>query len=580
MYIRWTHRMYHALNESQSVTRGSVKADVSLLTRLARSPRRKRERAVSYDLVIRGAQIIDGTGRPVFIGDVGVKRGRIVALEHKLQGDAQLSLEGEGLVVAPGFTDTHTHDDEALRKWGVVEPKAQQGFTTLVIGNCGFSPAPCGPETAQLQELAAQVLGKGTPWNYRTMNAWMQELRGLRLRQNVSVLVGHGAVRCAVMGFADRPANEDELQCMEGLVKEAMEAGATGMSLGLIYAPGAWARQEELIRLARVVGHYGGLLVPHMRDEAGGFLDSIEEMLEIARQARVALHISHLKLTGKQNWGRMGEALALIESAQADGVDVTVDVYPDNAAGAIPYSLFPPWAVHGGLDATIERLRDSELYERICRDLREGVEGWDNLLYSDGPRNMQIVFIPNQKLKFLEGMSIAEAATRLRKEIPEALCDLMLETRGEFTLVSHCLKPEEVDKVLAKPYATIGSDGLPTDEAVDLEGPGRPHPRLYRTTTEAIRRALGMGMPLEEIIRKMTSLPARRFGLAARGTIKVGNVADLVVFDPKTLRSTATYLDSKRYPEGIKAVIVAGKLVVVNSALQDTQPGEVIMPLR
>ncbi|GHO49607.1 N-acyl-D-amino-acid deacylase family protein [Ktedonospora formicarum] len=533
-----------------------------------------------YSLLIRGVTIIDGTGKPPFVSDVGVRGRYIVEVGPNLFEDARYILNAKGRVLMPGLTDTHTHDDNALLKQGLVKPKLQQGITSSVIGNCGFSPAPCGPETAQLQELADPVLGKGEPWNYPSMSAWMQALRRLGLGQNISVLVGLSAVRCAVMGFAKRPAREDELRSMETLVHEAMEAGAAGLSLGLIYAPGAWTAKEELIRLARVVGSYGGVLVPHMRNEADGFLDSIKEVLEIARAARVALHISHLKLTGPNNWGRMGEALELIESSRANGMDVTVDVYPFDAAGAIPYSMLPPWAIEGGLNAALERLGTPEQYQAICRDLRQGIPGWENILFSDKPENLQIVHIPNPEIKFLEGKSIAEAASVWGKEIPETLCDLILATKGEFTLVSHCLNPREVDMVISKPYAMIGSDGLPTDEALDLKSPGKPHPRLYQTTTEAIRRGLAMGMPLEEIVRKMTSLPAWRFGMKDRGTIEVGKVADFVLFNIRTLRSVATYLEPKQHPNGIIAVIVGGKPIVRNNVIQFQRAGEVVVPRR
>lgn len=530
-----------------------------------------------YDLLIVNATIVDGTGkRKAFIGDVAVKGQHIVAIAPHLVGEALRTLNAEGQVLAPGFTDTHTHDDVAVVKCGTVEPKVQQGVTTLITGNCGFSMAPCldQGDAKQLAEQAAPVLGRiDRSWNWPTMQAWLDMVKSLPLGQNVRPLLGHSTVRVAAMGLEPRPASKQEIRRMEVHVAEGMEAGAVGLSLGLIYG-GAEATFDELIRLASVVQRYGGLLVPHMKNEGDGLLESIEAMLEIARRTSVALHISHLKATGPANWGKMVRALAMIEEAIEQGLDVTVDTYPYSSVGIIPTSLLPPWALKGGVDGMLNRLRDPETRALIREQLVNGIPDspkWENILQGDRPENIDLAFVPQEELKHLQGHRLTEAAAILGLEIPEAVCYLLEKTRGDLTFVSYCLSQDDADMVIRKRFTMIGSDGLPTDAA-------KPHPRLYGTFPTYLRLAEGLGLSLEESIRKVTSLPAGRFGLTDRGIIQEGKVADLLIFDPGTIESRATFTKPRQFPTGISAVIVSGQPVALDGELQQARPGQLLVP--
>jgi N-acyl-D-aspartate/D-glutamate deacylase len=288
-----------------------------------------------YDLLIRGARVVDGTGMPAFASDIGIVGEQIAALGAHIGGEARQTIKASGMVVAPGFIDAHTHDDLAALRRAVVLPKVYQGVTSLVIGNCGFGVAPTTPaHRAALQRYSAPVLGEDDqPWPWATMGSFLEAMRAMPLGQHVCALLGHTAVRVAVMGFESRPATEQEMAAQEALVAEAIQAGAAGLSLGLMYVPGTYTPTAELVRLARVVGRAGGVVAAHMRSEGDGLLAALDEMLSIAEQAEVAVHISHLKVTGRANWGGIHTALERITDARARGLSVTVDMYP-YAAGS------------------------------------------------------------------------------------------------------------------------------------------------------------------------------------------------------------------------------------------------------
>ena len=528
-----------------------------------------------YDLLIRAARVVDGTGKPAFPGNLGIVGERIVALGTHLAGEAHQVLEAAGRVVAPGFIDAHTHDDLVVLRHAVALPKVQQGVTSLVIGNCGFGMAPVVPAHAEaLKRYSAAVLGEDEqPWNWPTMGALLETLRTMPLGQHVRVLLGHTAVRVAVMGFDPRPADEQEILKQEALVTEAMQAGAAGLSLGLMYLPGMYTPTEELVRLARVVARYGGVVTAHMRGEGDYLQSSLDEMLALAEQADVALHISHLKVTGRKNWGSIQQALEKIANARARGLSLTVDVYPYTAGSTTITQLLPPWLLEGGLEDMLHRLRDPAIQRRVLQDFAHGLPGWENQVGAAGWERIIMASLRQEVNRSLEGLNIVEAAARLGLSPDAAFFRLIQEEKGQITIIIFSMDQHDVDQVVQAAFTMLGSDGLTPRS-------GRPHPRLYGTFPRYLQRYVRelQSLTLEEAVRKVTSFPAARFKLAGRGVLAPGAYADLVIFDPDEINDRATYADPQVYPEGIQAVIVSGQPLVLQSQLQSNLPGHLLAP--
>lgn len=532
-----------------------------------------------YDLLIRNAQIVDGTGGPAFEGDLALVDRRIVAVGTHLEGEAHTLLEAEGLVVAPGFIDAHTHDDLAVTRQGVVEAKVQQGITSLVLGNCGFGVAPMEAQSMRtMQRYAAAVLGEDElPWSWPTLGAWLETLSRQTLGQHVRALLGHTALRVAVMGFEARPATPEELTTQEKLLAEAMQAGAAGLSLGLMYAPGMYTPASELERLACVVARYGGVVTAHMRGEGDHMLASLDEMLDLAERTGVAVHISHLKIIGRRNWGKIEQALEKIAGARARGLSITVDMYPYTAGSTTITQLLPPWLQEGGLEHMLSSLRDPATRRRASQDFartpRESgaLPGWENQVELLGWERIVLSSLQEEQNRGLEGLNMAEAAACLGMAPDEALFHLILSEAGRITIVVFSMDQHDVDQVIQAPFAMIGSDGLPTRSGI-------PHPRLYGTFPRYLQRYVRerKSLSLPEAIHKITALPAARFGLPERGTIAPGQIADLVLFDPERLSDRATYQEPQIYPAGLAAVIVAGQPVVLHGQLQAARPGQVV----
>ncbi len=520
-----------------------------------------------YDLLIRHARVVDGSGSPAFTADIGIVGERIVALNTSLAEEANRIIDAAGQVVAPGFVDAHTHDDLAILRRSTVPPKVCQGITTVVIGNCGFGLAPMVPAYAEaVQDYSAAVLGKDDqPWLWRTMGEFLQTLRATPKGLNVSALLAHGPLRVAAMGFEQRPATEQEIAAQEEMVAEAMQEGAAGMSLGLVYIPGAYTPTSELVRLARVVGRYNGVLAAHMRNEGDNCLASIREMLAIAEQAGVAVHLSHLKMIGRKNWGTINQALDLIAAARARGLDVTVDMYPYTAGSTTITQLLPAWMFEGGTHRMLERLRDPAILQQLRQDYQRDEPDWERIFISA---------VQQEQFKTLEGLNMLQAAEQLGKAPLEALFYLILEEKGQISIITFTMDERDVDLVAQASFAMIGSDGLPILT-------GKPHPRLYGTFPHFIERyvrELGV-LTLEEAIHRTSALPAQRFRLKDRGIIAENKIADLVLFDPATIHDKATYNEPRVYPDGIAAVIVAGQPLVLDQQLQNTFPGQLIAPV-
>lgn len=520
------------------------------------------------DLILKNGRIVDGTGNPWFFGDVGIKDGVITHVGRSKQHSEQ-TLDVGSQVISPGFVDGHCHSDLMLLDNPRSEIKLRQGVTTEVLGNCGIAPAPFTRENLdQLRSYVEPVLGKTErEWSWETVGRYVDALLRAKPSENVATYVGHGTLRIAVMGFENRPASDDELARMKHLLEEGLEAGAIGLSLGLMYAPGNYTSREELVELCSVLAKYDGLLATHIRGEGNSLVPSVEEVIWIAESAGVPLQLSHLKAAGEGNWGDVSRAMELVEGARSRGLDVTCDVYPYTAGSTTLTTLLPPWALEGGIPRTLERLRDPDVRGRIGEELAHEQDGWDNLMASTGWENVYISSAAGD----VEGKHVAQISETRGVEPAECVMDLLIEHDGQVSIVFFHMADADVEQVLKWDHSLIASDSL-HDQAE------KPHPRLYGTFPRVLAKYVreeGL-LTLEEAVRKMTSFPARRFKLDRRGLLATGHAADVVVFDPDTISEEATYEDPKRFPEGISHVLVNGARVIESGAHLGIREGRAI----
>lgn len=529
-----------------------------------------RNRQAVLDLKFVNARIIDGTGNPWMSGEVGVADGVIASIGRTVEGDAGETVDLGGKILSPGFIDVHTHDDMALLRDATHAPKLLQGVTSVVLGNCGFGASPLGEGRAdELRRYASPVLGPlaETP-SWASFEDYLRTLDETPISLNAVSQVAHGAVRIAVMGFENRHATPAEIERMCAMVSEAMQAGAIGISFGLLYAPGCYADRSELVAVAAASARAGGMLNCHIRTEGDSLLDSLNEVMDIAEAAGSPLHVSHLKVVGLKNWGTIGRALDLIDSRRKGGLDVTCDIYTYTAGSSTLMSVLPSWVSAGGGADVIERLADPAARDRIRRDMEGNLPGWDNFALMLGWDRVVISGVSSQANRALEGMNMAAIAAGRGQDPVDCALDLLLEENAQITMILHQMSDEDVKSVLRSDFAMVGSDGIPLET-------GHVHPRHYGTFPRMIARYVRQEniMSVEHAVRKMTSISARRFGLAGRGLIAEGARADLIVFDEDEIQDLATFEDPRRFPVGLDRVHVNGKLVAQAGAVSAERPG-------
>ena len=512
------------------------------------------------DLAIINGKIIDGTGSPRYRADLGVKAGRIVAIGREV-GEAEQVIDARDQVVAPGFIDIHTHSDAAL----VADPRGQsavqQGVTTHVIGNCGYTVFP-------IVEAARRVLGRfGLEPTWTDLRGYASRLQEQGLGLNVMPLLGHGTIRAAVMGDADRPPNPPELAKMKQLVADGMAAGAVGMSSGLIYPPGSFARLSELVELSRVVAEYDGLYTSHIRGEGKGLVAAVQEAIKVGEQAGLPVQVSHHKAVGRDSWGLVNETLPLMDQARRRGVNVTWDQYPYLATSTRLSVFVPKWAHDGGNAGLLARLSDAAERRRILDELEQMNRNWADVMISFAPKN-----------RAWQGQRLTEIAESLQLSAAETLLYILAAEETNADMVYFGMSEADVITVMRHPITMIASDGL----AVATDGPTcavRQHPRSYGTFPRVLGRYVrekGV-LTLEEAIRKMTSAPAQRLGLPDRGRLQAGLWADITIFDPEQVTDRATFTDPHQYPEGIGWVLVNGEVVVERQQHRGRLPGRVLL---
>ncbi|MBM3223792.1 MAG: amidohydrolase family protein, partial [Candidatus Tectomicrobia bacterium] len=413
---------------------------------------------MTYDLLIKHGTVIDGTGAPGIAADVGVSGGHITALAPHLEGHAAREIDATGRMVAPGFIDVHTHSDFTLLSAPGADSKVRQGITTEVVGNCGFSPAPVRPQTLELLKEYTGFLNPHLPWNWQRLGEFYARVSERGCAMNIAPLVGHGAIRVAVMGFENRPPSAAELRHMQQLVGEAMEDGAFGLSSGLIYTPGCYGDTAELVALAEIVREGGGIYATHMRGEGGTLETSIAEALRIGEEGRLPVQISHLKASGRENWGKMERALQMIDQARARGQAVTADIYPYIAASTTMTSLFPAWTLEGGMAPFVARIADPATRRRISDEVQGGREGWSRANGSVDWEDIMVSSCHNQKA--FEGKTVAQIAQAMGKDPAEAMMDFLVAEEGTASIILFMMSEANVALGIAHPHVMIGSDSL------------------------------------------------------------------------------------------------------------------------
>ena len=480
-----------------------------------------------FDLLIRGGTVVDGTGVPGRRLDVGVNGDRIAAmgdLSAVAADEVELVLDATGRVVSPGFIDPHGHSDGSVLLDGALASHLHQGFTTQLSGNCGESLAPVTDAGRELVELSLRPHGIVASW--ATFGEYLDHVAEQPLGPNVAFLVGHGTVRGAVLGAAARQPDRSELAAMVTEVEAAMDAGAVGLSSGLIYAPGMHAEPDEIHALVAATARRGGLYATHMRNEAGALFDSLAESVTAVRAAGsgARLQVSHLKCAAASVWGRSGEAIEVLDQARREGLDVAADQYPYTAAATTLATILPPALQALGVDACVDALRDLDVRDRVRAEIDRGWSGWENVGADPGWGGIAISYAAAHP--DWTGRSLRELGEDLGRHPAELAFDALVDDRLDVSIVIHCMDPADVATIMAVPWIAVCTDAEGRRPGHPILDAGRPHPRTYGTTARVLGtyvRELGT-IPLEAAVAKLTSVPAARLGLADRGVVRAGGV--------------------------------------------------------
>lgn len=529
---------------------------------------------MSWSLLIKNGTVIDGSGSARFRADVAISGDRIVAIAPQLPESAERVVDASNLIVAPGFIDIHSHSDFFYQQCPSAESKIRQGVTTEVVGMCSFSPAPVVPESRHQLEISANSLGATLKVRWSTFDEYLNALEQMRPGVNVVHFVGHGAIRYAGMGAENRAPTAAELDNMKALLNEALDAGAFGLSSGLVYAPSAFAKTEELIALCQAMGPRGGQYFTHMRGEAHTLLDSLSEAIRISDEGSVPLQVAHLKSLGRENWPLFDRALELIHNARHRGIAATADVYPYAASSTFLSALLPEWVHDGGAAKFMQRISDPANRERMIAQCSSPEERWHTAQGTIGWDEVMIATCPSPADA---GQSLAELAVSKRKPAVDVMFDLLIEHDAAVSVVMFSQAENNVQKALKQSYVMIGSDSLGLSSG---PGPhaGRPHPRMYGTFPRVLGKYVRDDRLFshEEAVAKMTGQPAAKLGLSDRGLVREHYFADLVVFDPILVRDEASFEDPHRYPSGIPYVIVNGNIACGNGKFTARAGGRIL----
>lgn len=530
-----------------------------------------------YDVIVSGGRIVDGTGAPWVVGDIGIRGDRIAAIGDLSKASSGKRVKAAGLVVAPGFIDVQGQSEFNILVDNRAASKITQGVTTEITGE-GSSIAPINDRLKKQPDFyandeTAKEYGVTVDWS--SLDEYFQHFERTKSAINLGTFVGAGGLRNYVMGSVNRPASAADLEQMRQLVAQAMKDGAFGISTALEYVPDTFASTDELVELAKVARQYGGVYFTHQRSETDAIFDSLDEVSTISERAKISSTIWHLKTAYHENFGKMPEVFRRIEAARARGIDVAASVYPYTRASNGLISQFPPWALEGGTEQMIARLKDPVQRERIKKEMDEPDNEWPG---SGGGSGIMLIGIMNPELTKYEGMTLEEIGRQMNKDPKDAAMDIAIADHGHTGQVISIMDEADVRTAVSNPIVTFGSDSEEQAEDGPLSK-SRAHPRAFGT----FPRVLGFyvreqhAMRLEEAVRKMTSLAASRVGLMDRGILRPGAFADVAVFDPNTIKDVATFNDPMHYSLGVKYVFVNGRPVVWDGSITEERPGR---PLR
>lgn len=522
--------------------------------------------------LLKNGLIVDGNKHKPFIGNILIEDEFIRTVGDINIHDADKTIDLNGLTIAPGFIDTHSHSDlEVLIKPKVL-PKIMQGITTEILGQDGISMAPL--PTKYINSWRKNLAGldgesDSIKWNYETTQNYLKILQDVQPGVNECYLVPHGNIRMEAMGLDNRQATETELRKMCEITKREMANGAIGLSSGLIYMPCAYGKTEELIEMCKVVAQNDGIFVVHQRSEADTIINSMKEVIDIGRQSGVKIHFSHFKVCGKKNWQYIDEMLELLNDAEKEGIQISFDQYPYVAGSTMLGVILPPWVHDGGTNKVLERLQDKSLRKKIIYDIEHGINGWDNFIDFAGLDGIYITSVKHEQNKNAIGLNLIELGKLKGKNPYDAVFDLLLEEENSVGMVDFYGTEDHVKRLLKRPEMNVCTDGLLS---------GKPHPRVYG----AFPRILGKyvreekTLLLEEAVYKMTKKPADTFHLTKRGQLKPGYYADITVFDKDTIIDKGTFTNPAQYPDGIYYVFVNGKLAITGKRHTGNQSGKVL----
>ena len=528
-----------------------------------------------FDIVIRNGRIIDGTGSPWYSGDVGIRGGKIAAIGNLANAESLRVVDARGMVVAPGFIDMLGQSELTILVNPHLPSKIFQGITTELTGE-GGSIAPLSDAIIKADHLAYEHYKINPDW--KTFREYFARLERQGIGINFGSYVGATQVRRMVIGDDNRAPTPAELERMKSLVREAMKDGAVGVSTSLQYAPAPYAGTEELIALAAESAKFGGVYATHMRSEGGAIISALDEAIRIGREAGIPVEVWHLKAAGKPNWGRMPEIVAHIERARQAGVDISANTYAYPAWFNSFSAFIPPWAHDGGEAKMLERLKDPSMRARIRKEMETPTTEWDNEWQEvPGPEAIVVSVVHNPKLLPLQGKTLAEIARMWGKDPIDTVFDLLIEDDAYTYVAVFGMSEPDVALALMQPWVSVDNDSQGT--APDgLLGKEHPHPRAYGTFPRILRKYVReeKRLRLEEAIRKFTALPAQRMRLTDRGVLKTGMWADVVVFDPETVRDRATFENPNQLSEGMQYVLVNGVPVIDGGKATDALPGKVL----
>ncbi len=530
--------------------------------------------APTYDTILRGGTIYDGGGGKPYVGDVAIAGDRIAMVGDLGTATAKNVIDAKGLAVAPGFVNMLSWATDSLLVDGRAQSDIRQGVTLEVFGE-GWSMGPITPAMRKEMLDDQGDLKFDIPWT--TLGEYLEHLERKGIAPNVASFVGATTVRIHEIGYADRPPTAEELERMKALVRQGMEEGALGLGSSLIYAPAFYAKTDELVALAEVAGAYGGRYISHLRSEGNRLLEAVDELMEISRRAKLPAEIYHLKAAGKSNWPKMDLLIQKIESAQRTGLDISADMYTYTAGATGLDASMPPWVQEGGYEAWKKRLEDPEIRARVLREMTTPSDEWENLFLGAGPDGMLLAGFKNEALKPLTGKTLAQVAKERGKSPEETAIELVIEDGSRVGTIYFLMSEENVKKQTALPWVAFGSDaGAPSAEGVFLKS--NDHPRAYGNVARLLGKYVReeKALPLEEAIRKLSSLPAERLKIRDRGRLKEGWYADLAVFDPATVGDVATYDKPHQYATGMKQVFVNGIQVLKNGEPTGAVAGRVV----